>query len=277
MVCHESYKDKNGNWLYPDEVEVTEDKKYKKKTDSSEVIVGPPESMSKSKKNTIDPEKMISKYGADSVRWFILSDSPPEKDVQWSNVGVSAANKFLQKIWNLSVLIQNRKIKQTDEKIEKRFLNKVSTYIFKVDKSIKDFRFNVSIALFYELISYLIENIDQKISKNLFKNNFISIMILLIPFVPHLSREILEKFNAKEPLRWPKINENQLLNEIKFAVQVNGKTRDIITINKDESEKNIYKIVKNRSKVKKYIEGKTIIKTIFVKNKIVNYIIKNNE
>ena len=92
-----------------------------------------------------------------------------------------------------------------------------------------------------------------------------------------MSREILEKFNAKEPLRWPKINENQLLNEIKFAVQVNGKTRDIITINKDESEKNIYKIVKNRSKVKKYIEGKTIIKTIFVKNKIVNYIIKNNE
>ena len=72
---------------------------------------------------------MISKYGADSVRWFILSDSPPEKDVQWSNIGVTAANKFLQKIWNLSVLILNRKINQTDEKIEKHFLDKVNTYI----------------------------------------------------------------------------------------------------------------------------------------------------
>ena len=92
-------------------------------------------------------------------------------------------------------------------------------------------------------------------------------MILLIPFVPHLSREILEKFNAKEPLRWPKINENQLLNEIKFAVQVNGKTRDIITINKDENEKNIDKIVKNKSKAKKYIDGKTIIKLFLLKIK----------
>ena len=102
MVCHESYKDQKGNWLYPDEVKKIDSNKVIKISDNSNVQVGPPESMSKSKKNTIDPETMIDQYGADSVRWFILSDSPPEKDVQWSDAGVSSANKFLQRIWNLN-------------------------------------------------------------------------------------------------------------------------------------------------------------------------------
>ena len=94
MVCHESYKDLNGNWLYPDEVEKVDSKNLVKKTDKTKVQVGPPESMSKSKKNTVDPEVMINQYGADAVRWFILSDSPPEKDIQWSDSGVNSANKF---------------------------------------------------------------------------------------------------------------------------------------------------------------------------------------
>ena len=97
MVCHESYKDQNGNWLYPDEVEKVDTKTVIKKLDKSKVDVGPPESMSKSKKNTVDPERMINSYGADAIRWFILSDSPPEKDVQWTDSGVVSANKFLQK------------------------------------------------------------------------------------------------------------------------------------------------------------------------------------
>ena len=108
MVCHESFKDQRGEWLYPSEVERINQDTVIKKTDKSKVTVGPPESMSKSKKNTIDPEDMIQLYGADAVRWFILSDSPPEKDVQWSEEGVSAASKFLQKIWNLNVSILQR-------------------------------------------------------------------------------------------------------------------------------------------------------------------------
>ena len=94
MVCHETYKDNYDNWLYPEEVEKINDKTYVKKIDKSKVKVGPPESMSKSKKNAVDPEYMINQYGADSVRLFILSDSPPEKDIQWSDVGVASANKF---------------------------------------------------------------------------------------------------------------------------------------------------------------------------------------
>ena len=97
MVCHESYKDEKGNWLYPEEVEKVEKNTVIKRSDKTKVLVGPAESMSKSKKNTIDPETMIKQYGADSVRLFILSDSPPDKDIQWSDSGVVSANKFLQK------------------------------------------------------------------------------------------------------------------------------------------------------------------------------------
>ena len=116
MVCHESYKDQKGEWLYPNEVERISSNNVINKIDKSKVIVGPPESMSKSKKNTIDPETMINEYGADSVRWFMLSDSPPEKDVQWSDAGVVSANKFLQKIWNLNKLTIERK----EDSIEKK-------------------------------------------------------------------------------------------------------------------------------------------------------------
>merc|ERR1711991_583167 len=108
MVCHETYKDKNGKWLTPSEVKKNSKGIYEKISDNTEVKVGPSESMSKSKKNVVDPESMIKSYGADSVRWFILSDSPPEKDVQWSNQGVSAAYKFLQKIYNLCCEVKKR-------------------------------------------------------------------------------------------------------------------------------------------------------------------------
>ena len=96
MVCHETYKDQNNNWLSPDEIEI-KDKNVIKKADSKTGKIGPSESMSKSKRNVIDPENTIDSYGADAVRLFILSDSPPEKDVQWSEQGMVSAYKFIQK------------------------------------------------------------------------------------------------------------------------------------------------------------------------------------
>ena len=97
MVCHETYKDQNGKWLNPSEVEKNSKGEFQKISDKTKVIVGPSESMSKSKKNVIDPESMINIYGADAIRWFMLSDSPPDRDIQWSNEGVAAAHKFVQR------------------------------------------------------------------------------------------------------------------------------------------------------------------------------------
>ena len=276
MVCHKSYKDEKGNWLYPEEVILTDEKTYVKKSDGSKVIVGPPESMSKSKKNTVDPETMISQYGADSVRWFILSDSPPEKDIQWSNVGVAAANKFLQKIWDINCIISNRKEKKVDKELESKFVKEISLFSHKLDLSIKDFKFNVSIALFYELFNYLKRNLDLEISTKTLKENLINIMKILLPFIPHLARESLELLDCKNPNVWPKIDIKKIVSDIKLAIQVNGKTRDIITIPENASEQKVNKIVLESSKAKKYIVEKKILKTIFVKNKIINYIIKND-
>ena len=271
MVCHKSFKDEKGNWLYPDEVEKIDTKTFVKKSDKTRVIVGPPESMSKSKKNTIDPEDMVNLYGADAVRWFILSDSPPEKDVQWSNVGVSSSNKFLQKIWNLNISIFNRKINDINKNDEEKFIKEVDNYVSKIDIAINNFRFNVAIAQFYELYNYFKDKLDTKLDNKVLKESVIKFMKLMIPFTPHLAYECLELLKCDTINKWPDVNKNLQL-EIKFAIQINGKTRDIITIEKDTLENEINDIIKDNFKIKKYFENQKVIKTIFVKNKIINYI-----
>jgi len=272
MVCHESYKDKEGKWLYPDEIEKIDSKTFVKKSDKSKVIVGPPESMSKSKKNTIDPESMINHYGADAIRLFILSDSPPEKDIQWSDAGVAGANKFLQKVWHLNYLILNREEIAGDTSIEKKFNLEVENFINKIDTSIKNFRYNVCVAYFHQVYNFLKNNVESKIENNVLKQNIIKIMKLMIPFTPHLSYECLDLFNCKTVNIWPEIKQD-VKEEINLAVQVNGKTRDIIKINKDLLESDVSLLIREKSKANKYIENKHIKKIIFVKNKIINYII----
>ena len=273
MVCHETYKDQNGDWLYPEEINKTTNSTAIKKTDNSEVIIGPVESMSKSKKNTIDPEIMIKNYGADSVRLFILSDSPPEKDIQWTNTGVSSANKFLQKIWDLNSKIINRKNIPSSESIENKFLSEINNFIYKVETATNNFRFNVCIAIFYELFSLFKDHLDQKISNKILKDNFIKYMKLMLPFTPHISSECLELLKCKDTGKWPIADKSKILNKINLVVQVNGKTRDIVEIDKDLEEIAVHKIITENQKIKKFINDKKIARTIFIKNKIINLLI----
>ncbi len=274
MVCHESYKDMEGNWLYPDEVE-KRNNNFVKKVDQSKVVVGPPESMSKSKKNTIDPETMINHYGADSVRWFILSDSPPEKDIQWSDTGVSSANKFLQKIWNLNVQISKMDDKKNNADSNKKFAAEINSYLSKIDSSINNFRFNVTIANFYEVYKVFKNYLDRDVDKKILKENIIKIMQVMMPFTPHLAHECLELLNFKSFNEWPKIISDNQDEKVRLAIQINGKTRDVIDVKKNLNEKDLNKVVVSESKAKKYLENKNITKTIFVQNKIINYIIQN--
>tara|TARA_B100000886_G_scaffold205858_1_gene142229 strand:- start:3246 stop:5762 length:2517 start_codon:yes stop_codon:yes gene_type:complete len=274
MVCHESYKDEKGNWLYPNEIEKLDANNIVKKLDKSKVLVGPPESMSKSKKNTIDPETMINQYGADAVRWFILSDSPPEKDVQWSDSGVDSANKFLQKIWNLNYLIYKKKEGVSDDKINKKVTLEINNFVIKIDDSINNFRFNVTIANFYQVYNTLKNYLNLEVSKQTLTNCIVKIMKQMLPFTPHLANECLELFKCQTVNIWPKVDKNNILDEINLAVQINGKTRDIIKVKSNLVEKEINKIILRNSKAKKYLGSKKVIKTIFVKNKIINYIIQ---
>ena len=199
---------------------------------------------------------MINNYGADAVRWFILSDSPPEKDIQWSDTGVSSSNKFLQKIWDLNYSISVRKEKKSDKMIEDEFIAKMNNFIMKVDNSINDFRFNVSIASFYEIYKYFNLSINKSLNNKVLKEYIIKVNKLMIPFTPHLSHECLELHGADKIDEWPKINKLGL-EIIDFAVQINGKTRDIIKIKRTLMKKLLIKKLnqslkqKNTSKIKK--------------------------
>ena len=275
MVCHETYKSKNGEWLSPEDIEKTDGGQIISKKNKSKIIVGPSEAMSKSKKNTIDPESMIKIYGADAVRWFILSDSPPEKDVQWSNQGVNASYKFLQKIWNLN----NAALKHANSKNSKAndlsLTSEVDNYVFKITNLIENFQFNVVIAQIYEMYNLINSHLKEDISKECLKKILVKFMKVLIPFVPHLANECLEKLGAKEINEWPKINKDHIKEvSVKVAIQINGKTKSILSVKQNLTENELVEISMKESKVNKNLSEKKIIRKIFVKNRILNYLVK---
>ncbi len=273
MVCHETYKDAQGKWVAPDEVEKNSDGITIKKTDKSKVIVGPSEAMSKSKKNIVDPESMIKIYGADSVRWFILSDSPPDKDIQWSDQGVNASHKFLQKIWGLHSKISGRKNKKYEKEIENQIESKFHKHLSKVTNSIENFQINVAVANMHEIYNLIDKNINNLLSNEFLKNILIDFMKVLLPFTPHMASEILEKMGESKVDKWPKVKSDFMKNLlIKVAVQINGKTREIVEVKQDLSEKELIKKSRESAKINKHLEGKNIKKVIYVKNKILSYL-----
>ena len=274
MVCHETYKDQNNKWLSPDEVISEDGKKFFKKDSSSEqVVVGPTESMSKSKKNTIDPESIIKNYGADSVRLFILSDSPPEKDVQWSDQGMLASFKFVQKLWTLNSKILD-KIKNNNQGDEGNDLTKFTNQLInKVTQNLEKFHYNVIVANFYEMYNFLIKEIDKPIKKEILIENYKKILILMNPFIPHFSNECLNNINENQ-INWPKISKEDLIEEdINFVVQINGKKRAILKIKRDVVEKEILKIIKTNLEIEKFLKDQSIKKSIFVPNRLINIIL----
>tara|TARA_B100000035_G_scaffold310532_1_gene318483 strand:+ start:790 stop:3333 length:2544 start_codon:yes stop_codon:yes gene_type:complete len=275
MVCHQTYKDKNNNWLNPEEVFSEDGKTYFiKEKPSEKVIVGPSESMSKSKKNTIDPEKMIEAYGADAVRLFILSDSPPEKDVQWSETGMSSAYKFIQKFWSVSQNIIEIIKTEPDKSINKEIEIFTNQSIEKINTALEKFRYNVIIAVFHEIFNYF-----NKVSEN--KKNFINlnenykkILIVMSPVIPHLANECLNLIGL-ENYDWPKVKKEFLqTDEREIVIQINGKKRGNITINKKTEENEILEKIKELDIIQKYIKDKKISKTIYVKERLINIIVQ---
>ena len=276
MVCHQTYKDKNDNWLSPDEVSSEDGKKFFIKKNPEKIVsVGPSESMSKSKKNTIDPEKMIEAYGADAVRLFILSDSPPEKDIQWSENGMTSSFKFIQKFWTMS----NKVIDITEEKKE-NFNNDLEIFtnqaIDRINFALEKFRYNVIIAVFHEIYSFYKKiSEDEKNYENLFIN-FEKVLIMFLPIAPHVASECLGKMQKNiSDVKWPQIKPEYLkTNKKLIVVQVNGRKRATIEVEKEISEDLLISKIKEKKIIEKYINQKQIIKTIYIQNKLINIIIK---
>ena len=273
MVCHETYKDHENNWVSPEEIETINGKKYLINDRSKEIKVGPSESMSKSKKNTIDPEKIISNYGADSVRLFILSDSPPEKDVQWSEEGIISSFKFIQKLWNLNLKF-TKQIEQNYSDDDDRELDKYTNiFLKKITDNLDNFNYNKMVANLYEMYSFLFKQIDKKYTKKTLLNNFEKILIAINPIIPHFSSECMNLLNL-EKMNWPKYDESQLIeNKVRIVIQINGKKRGLIETDRDNSEQDLTKIINTDKTLKKYLDNQTIKRKIFIKNKLMNIII----
>ena len=278
MVCHETYKDKNNKWLSPDEVYSENGKEFFNKINPSEKIkVGPSESMSKSKKNTIDPELMIQNYGADAVRLFILSDSPPEKDVQWSDQGMVASYKFIQKFWMLHKKIvfksqqPNKETQIFSEPIEE-FTNQS---INKINLSLNKFSYNVIIANLHEIYAFFNKMIEEKIFFKNLTDNYIKILTIMLPITPHLANECLDEIAINKNYFWPKVEDKYLQSkQSNIVVQINGKKRGLILTEKNIKEAELINEIKKTKELKKFIVEKTIIKTIFIKDKLINLILK---
>ncbi len=274
MVCHETYKDPENNWVSPEEIETIEGKKYLKKDTSKLITVGASESMSKSKKNTIDPENIISNYGADAARLFILSDSPPEKDVQWSEEGIASSHKFIQKLWNLNskFLVEIKKEYQKDDNDEiSKFTNKL---IKKVTENLENFSYNKIVANLHEMYTFMFKTLEYKYSKKTLIENYQNILIILSPIIPHFANECLEILNNKEKIIWPTYNKNLIQeDEVNIVVQINGKKREIIRSQRGITEENLLKLIMTNDKLSKYLDVKSIKKKIYIKDKLINLIL----
>ena len=274
MVCHETYKDQNNNWVSPDEITIIDGEKVLKNDKSKKVIVGPSESMSKSKKNTVDPEEIINNYGADSVRLFILSDSPPEKDVQWSVEGIISSYKFIQKLWNLNLKI-NDEIKKNHPLTEDDQLIKFTNqFIKKVTQNLNSFSYNILIANLHEMHSILSKLIDKKIKKDELILNYRKILTVILPIIPHFANECIKEIGTEDTLIWPAVDEEFLIEKTKkIVVQINGKKRDLIEAKLNITESELMDIINSNKNLLKYFENKDIKKKIFVPNRLINIII----
>ena len=282
MVCHETYKDENGVWLNPKEVDVSNKNNYFiKDNPEKKVLVGASESMSKSKKNTIDPEEMIANYGADAVRLFILSDSPPEKDVQWSDKGMLAAYKFVQKFWLIhhniknEILSASKKERKGRNLIEDSFQEFTNEMINKVTKNLDNFHYNVIIANFHETYNFLSKLQISEINNSVLIENYVKILTILSPVIPHFTSECIVDIQVNDISTWPSVNKNILKKKIfNIVVQLNGKKRGLLVFEKSIDEKQLINMIQSDKEYKKYILDKTIIKTIYVKDRLINLILK---
>ncbi len=278
MVCHETFKTENNKWIEPSEVE-NANNKYWTYIENKKLTVkkGRSEKMSKSKKNIVDPDSIIKKYGADTARLFMISDSPPEKDLQWSINGVKATHKYLDKIFNF--LVGN--LKFSSQQIIENELNKSEKKIFDFTNKtidgftidIKNYRFNTAVAKVRQLSNLLLKSkINNKVH-----NYCWSVFIRLIYIViPHFSQELasLSGYDGLiSDLGWPKaskINDDEKTSKI--VLQINGKKKNILIVPFNISEEDLIRTIKIQ-KESYDINKLNIKKVIFVKNKIINFVV----
>ena len=230
--------------------------------------------MSKSKKNTIDPEKIINDYGADSVRLFILSDSPPDKDVQWSEEGIISSYKFIQKLWSLHLKILSEIEKKHKNDSRDNLLKFTHKFIKKITSNLNSFSYNVIIANLHEMHTFLSKEILNEYTKETLEENYKKILVSILPIIPHFSNECLSLLGEKKNIKWPKYDESIIEEDfVNIVVQINGKKRGLIKTKKNINENEVLENIKKENNIMKYLKDLKIRKKIYIPNKLINIII----
>jgi len=287
MVCHETYRDEDGNWLTPEDIEKSGDKAVAIGT-GKKVEIGRSEKMSKSKKNVVDPEAIIATYGADTARWFMLSDSPPERDLEWTESGVEGAWRFLQRVWRL-IDEGAAALPPADSAMPNQFSDAATELrrathktVQGVSDDIARFHFNKAVARIHEFVNRLQ---DEKLGADAdagrrwaLREAFETLAILIQPMVPHLAEELWLSIGQTTPLAagiaWPVADPALTVDDsVTIAVQVNGKLRATIYLPRDVAKEAAEAAALAEPNVQRAIEGKPPRKVIVVPNRIVNVVV----
>ena len=286
MVTHETYKDVHGKWVFPQEVIIRNGAAMHAKT-GEPITIGAIESMSKSKKNVVDPDDIIARYGADTARWFMLSDTPPERDIEWTEAGVEGAHRFVQRLWRLvqEVAASGPSVGgQSGAGAQALALRKEAhKTLDRVTRAIAELRFNSAVAFIYSLTHRLETAVrDAKsgdiadATKSALREATEILVHIVAPMTPHLAEECWAALGAKSLLAlesWPEADSALLLDDtITIAVQVNGKRRDELTIARDAAKEDIEAAALKLDTVVRAIGGRKIKKVVVVPQRIVNVV-----
>ena len=203
-----------------------------------------------------------------------MSDSPPEKDVQWSEEGIISSYKFIQKLWTLHLKIQEEIIKDHPNDSSQNVTKFTNQFLKKITNNLNNFNYNIIIANLHEMHSLLSKEIKNEFKKNTLIDNYKKILISINPIIPHFSNECLEILNEEKKFEWPKYDEKILIEEFnKIVIQINGKKRGIIEVKSNIEEEELIKLIKTENNLEKYFQIGKIKKKFYVKNKLINIII----
>ena len=273
MVCHKTFKDQKNNWVDPID--------FDKNKNKEKFVIGKSEKMSKSKKNVVDPDLILNQYGADTARLFMLSDSPPEKDLEWTDTGINGAFKYLSRLWdlvnnNLDLLLKTKG--EGNFSKDNKFISAINKTIYYVTIDYENFRFNRAIARIREFTNLVFENEEKLIKDNkLFKYLIESILKILSPMTPHITEEMWSLIGNKDFLiksSWPVVDKKYLeIKNVILAIQINGKLKDTIELPFDTNSLEVEKKALSLPKIIKIIGKNKPKKIIVVKNKVANIVI----
>ena len=286
MVCKEVFECSRDGYLFPEEVERKGELFHCRKC-GGQISVGRLEKMSKSKRNVVDPEYLIEKYGADTARMFCLFASPPEKDLDWSDQGVDGSSRFLSRVWRLFYdhysHLKERKVLPFGMALEgspKLLRQKIHKTIKKVTEDIERFHFNTAISAIMELVNEIyisdVKDNTDEISRSVMREATETVVLLLSPFVPHFSEELWKVLGHQESIirtPWPDYDREAIVEEeVLIVIQVNGKLRDRMTLPASYGEEEVKAWALKSERIQRLLEGKQIRRVILVPRKLVNIV-----